>query len=108
MLLVSDISLLSDVVVLKRNVMLYRMFLQSNRILASNYIRTKIMQCKKNFLHMLNDKQLLTLQMFGGQLLRFSVGMSLQYAMEYSNNLCSGRNIFHHGNLSNIWNSYIV
>ena len=26
---------------------------------------------------MLNDKQLLTLQMFGGQLLRFSVGMSL-------------------------------
>ena len=49
---------------------------------------------------MLNAKQLLTLQMFGGQLLRFSVGMSLQYAVEYSNNLCSGRNIFHLANLS--------
>src|SRR5208282_2623370 len=66
------------------------------------------MQCKKIFLHMLNDKQLLTLQMFGGQLFRFSVGMSLQYAVEYSNNLCSGRNIFHHANLSINWNSYLV
>ena len=43
---------------------------------------------------MLNAKQLLTLQMFGGQLLCFSVGMSLQYAAEYSNSLCSGRIIF--------------
>ena len=49
---------------------------------------------------MLNDKQLLTLQMFGGQLLRFSVGMSLQYAVEYSNSLCSGLIIFHHANFS--------
>src|SRR5208282_2943553 len=57
---------------------------------------------------MLNAKQLLTLQMFGGQLLRFYVGMNLQYAVEYSNNLCSGRNIFHHANLSINWNSYIV
>src|SRR5208282_6170904 len=57
---------------------------------------------------MLNAKQLLTLQMFGGQLLRFSVGMNLQYAVEYSNNLCSGRNSFHHANLSINWNSYIV
>ena len=57
---------------------------------------------------MLNAKQLLTIQMFGGQLLRFSVGMSLQYAVEYLNNLCSGRNIFHPANLSINWSSYIV
>ena len=43
---------------------------------------------------MLNAKQLLTLQMFGGQLLRFSVSMNLQHAVEYSNSLCSGRNMF--------------
>ena len=36
---------------------------------------------------MLNAKQLLTLQMFGGQLLRFSGGMNLQYAVEYSNSI---------------------